>query len=99
MVEISESDARRMLIDALESVSNREETINSQALTSREIQAKTGRQRKSIQDDLRELIDDGQVECVWVERKRIDGKIQKVPAYKLIQMDKDFINGNDRDDS
>lgn len=55
------------------------------ALTMRELAERTGRNKYSIANDLRPLIEAGKVAVIRQPFRRIDGVMSSVPAYRVSQ--------------
>lgn len=52
------------------------------AFTTAEIAARTGRTEDRVRVALRVLVGRGEWECVKVRRRRLDGSVAPVPAYR-----------------
>jgi hypothetical protein len=52
-------------------------------LTMRQLVKKTGKNEDWIRNMLRDLADDGRLECQYVQRMSITGSMQRSPGYRL----------------
>ena len=56
---------------------------DSEYMTRRELQRATGLSLGKIMDRLHDLNEAGRLEISWVDRITIDGRANKIPAYRL----------------
>ncbi len=80
-MDITESEILEALRQAFSAVG--EDAKN--AYTTRELCLATGKGRESVCRAIGTLIDNGAVEATRVQRKRIDGTLIRVPAYRFTE--------------
>jgi len=86
--------SRDELIKALQSASRATPGNNGydDAKTVRELEEELGTDRKKVREWLRPLVQSHAVEIVRVHRERIDGVVQRVPAYRLVRPEAGALN-------
>lgn len=77
-IELTESD----LIEAL-LAAQAPDAQGGGALSVRELMTQTGLSEKGVRKRLWKLLDAGRLECQLVGKPTLDGRTQKVPAYRL----------------
>ena len=50
-------------------------------LTAREIRARLGLSQNALYARLGQLVNDGQLECKFATRRRLDGRLMQIPVY------------------
>ena len=79
--ELTQNELIELLINQL----NLEEQTDDGFLTMREIARAVGWTVVKTQSKLRELFEEGRIECRYVDRVNIAKKRAAVPAYRLIE--------------
>jgi hypothetical protein len=60
------------------------ETSDGDVMTMNELSEALGMRDKAARKLVRGMIEDGEVEVVWIRKRNMVGVISKVPAYKYI---------------
>ena len=71
------------LLEALREAAQRSEEGPEGAYTTEELAELTGIYRGKVKETIRALIRLGKAECVHVRRPSIDGRMFRVPAYRI----------------
>lgn len=58
------------------------------ALTVAEMATRTNRGEKYVRDNIRKMLAEGRAELVRIPRTAIDGRLQNLPAYRLVKPDR-----------
>ena len=82
---VKDSEKSRGLMVGLLQRSMIEDPDGSGALTVRQLSKSMGLSDRTIRNRLGDLIDDGTIECVQVNRKTISGVYIRVPGYRIIE--------------
>lgn len=84
MIAVTESE----LVEALRQAAQPGSPDVAGALTVVEMAARTGRGEKYVRDNIRKLMSEGRAEMVRIPRAAIDGRMQNLPAYRLVKPDR-----------
>lgn len=84
MITVTESE----LIDALRKAAEPGSSDTEGALTVAEMAARTNRCEKYVRDNIRKMLAEGRAELVRIPRTAIDGRLQNLPAYRLVKPDR-----------
>lgn len=84
MITVTESE----LVEALREAAQPGSSDVEGALTVAEMAACTNRGEKYVRDNIRKLLAEGKAELVRIPRTAIDGRLQNLPAYRLVRPDR-----------